>query len=287
MNLSQHIPDEVADQEENLKASLEAGKGLGIEPVDEALLLSYWAESLRYSYREGNIPRDRYASLYVQTLQARSQNRSVLTLGDPAPKYDLLKSHYPKLIGLGAMSGEEPGMSIRLRPAIHGEQDHPWGYNPGSLLSILDTKVGVTGDSIFLDKLTLVHIASWKEQTSMMKPWSWEVEAGYNRMQQELAATGLMGKSWQLGKGNRVILLGGPRVSDLDWGATGFMRIRIPFGLWHFSGKGGYRLGKVRRGFEGGGSIVRRFSGKGAFSLSGQGGVSQMPQVTAEYLYYL
>jgi len=152
-----------------------------------------------------------------------------------------------------------------LRMAYHDLNDNAYGFPLGAQIEILDLKVRqYEGNHWQLQNLGLATIRSLTPRTELLKPWSWEVTGGLERVlgrhgEQTLVShvNGGAGSTWQLGGDVLGFALGTVRVehnNDFDAfvsPAAGFdsgVLWRNPLGNLSVEAKGDYFAnGEVRR----------------------------------------
>ncbi|MGI9435265.1 MAG: Lnb N-terminal periplasmic domain-containing protein [Geminicoccaceae bacterium] len=112
--------------------------------------------------------------------------------------------------GIGVRDGRN-FQAFRLRPAYHDVLDPGGGYVPGASIEFLDTELRhYQGDNKFLlDRLTGIGIRSMTPRDKLIRPISWKLNVGLERMRIEntdeegalvAAARGGAGLSYSLGR---------------------------------------------------------------------------------------
>ena len=147
----------------------------------------------RYRALQNAAIRDEHADQSYQLLKARSE----LPAGNVWPHITWPKSqpeegHRTSRVAFGA--GRQDGgnfISARFRPAYHDILDPLPGYSRGAQINFLDLRGRYfpDGNSLKLDKFTIIDILSLTPRDRFFKPVSWGVDTGFERMLSNDGAT--------------------------------------------------------------------------------------------------
>ncbi|WP_295473196.1 DUF4105 domain-containing protein [uncultured Pseudomonas sp.] len=216
-------------------------------------------------YRANGQERDRQAAQRSFEL-LRAINRN------PPPALDIERPGLPEeghqsrtwQLGLGSRD-DRAFAEYGLRMAYHDLNDNAYGFPLGAQIEILQLKLRqYEGNDWHLQRLDLATIRSLTPRNELLKPWSWQVSGGLERVpgkhgDQTLVShvNGGGGGTWQLADGLLGFALGTARVehnndfSEFVAPAAGFntgVLWRNPLGNLSLEAKGDYFTnGEVRR----------------------------------------
>ncbi|SMF27451.1 DUF4105 domain-containing protein [Pseudobacteriovorax antillogorgiicola] len=289
--IGRDIDPSLMDHVDLLEERFFEGDQLPLAPEEQIKLFRFWAERLRLNFREGRMSRPTYASRYLKVLGSQARSSSKPSTLPMLPDYDLLDGHYPKLVAVGGQFGSQPGALLRLRPAMHGADDPSGGFRPGSILSVLDTKILANEQDLLLDELVLFQMASWQEQHSLMATWSWETRAAYERWLELSYLEGAIGQRLFSYEGIHALFLIGGQLryqTDFEVASLAQLRFRTQItGKWFFNGlaKISWQPGLWESIWQT--SIHYQWSAGQGILLSGRGGPFKKEQLSLEYRRYL
>lgn len=216
-------------------------------------------------YRANGLERDTQRSQRsFELLQAINQN--------PPPQLDIPRpglpeeGHESRTWQLGAGTrGDKAFAEYGLRMAYHDLNDNAYGFPLGAQIEILQLKVRqYEGNDWQVQQLDLATIRSLTPRTELLKPWSWQVTGGLERVLGKHGDENLVshvngggGGTWQLGDEVLGFALGTVRVehnndfAEFISPAAGFntgLLWRNPLGNLSLEAKGDYFTnGEVRR----------------------------------------
>ncbi|MDB6146183.1 MAG: rane protein [Pseudomonas sp.] len=216
-------------------------------------------------YRANGLERDSERSQRsFELLRAISQN--------PPPPLEVQRpgltedGHESRTWQLGAGSRDDKAFAeYGLRMAYHDLNDNAYGFPLGAQIEILQLKLReYEGNHWQVQRLDLATIRSLTPRTELLKPWSWQVTGGLERVlskhdNERLVShvNGGGGGTWQLGDDLLGFALGTVRVEhNTDFSAAvspaaGFdtgLLWRNPVGNFSVEAKGDYFInGEVRR----------------------------------------
>ncbi|EPM45955.1 hypothetical protein A262_26397, partial [Pseudomonas syringae pv. actinidiae ICMP 19073] len=216
-------------------------------------------------YRANGLERDTQRSQRsFELLQAINQN--------PPPQLDIPRPDLPEeghesrtwQLGAGTR-GDKAFAEYGLRMAYHDLNDNAYGFPLGAQIEILQLKVRqYEGNDWQVQQLDLATIRSLTPRTELLKPWSWQVTGGLERVLGKHGDENLVshvngggGGTWQLGDEVLGFALGTVRVehnndfAEFISPAAGFntgVLWRNPLGNLSLEAKGDYFTnGEVRR----------------------------------------
>ncbi|MGI9487441.1 MAG: Lnb N-terminal periplasmic domain-containing protein [Geminicoccaceae bacterium] len=157
-----------------------------LAPARRAALLELAETFVTHQMETGDLERDSAASRALTLLRARSEIDAASDLPSvQAPETRPDEGHKSARagVGLGARDGR-PFASFRLRPAYHGDLDPSGGYVPGAMIDFLafDLRYYRGADTVTLEKFTGVGIRSMTPRNALIRPISWHLNAGLERM---------------------------------------------------------------------------------------------------------
>ncbi len=165
----------------------------GLPLPRQAAVLELAEASVTHRLRTGDLERDTAASRARSLLTARSQiapkaDRPAMPVPETRPD----QGHGSARFAAGA--GWRDGsffQALRLRPAYHDRLDPTGGFAAGAAITFLDTELRhYEGDSApALDRLTLVRISSLAPRDELIRPVSWRLNFGLERLHVEDSGT--------------------------------------------------------------------------------------------------
>lgn len=156
---------------------------------------------------------------------ARKRSLAILSLRSKLPLFDELKPPAPLpseqghktarvVVGVGALA-DEPFISTKLRPAFHDILDNDAGYVQGAQIDFLsiDARYYTDLEKARLQSFKLIDIKALSARDAFFKPFSWEFDIGWKRVDKRrkhrnrfgVAVAG--GVTQQLGDKTRVSLM--------------------------------------------------------------------------------
>ena len=285
--LSETLTESTRESLDSLEGEFQKEGRLRGNLQDEAMLYSYWAEKANYEYYQGDLGQEEYSRRYFASIGAlakmKSHKEAVIE-----PKYRVIDGHYPKLLAVGMQDQGGSALSLRIRPAMHGEGDHPGGFKLGSILSIMDGRLKLaSGESVKIDALKIIHLANWRNFDPILPKSSWEVKAGYESVLGAGYVHGLVGaaKSWR-GELLSAILLG-PRLDtdgvELSPSMMAIIRFRARFSQLFLN----LSHGLVAKDTQSTAEAAWRVSHRNGIKLSWQRLERGPERVSLAYNYYL
>ncbi len=167
-------------------ASPDDDLALDLSPARRAAALELAETFVTHQMETGDLERDAAASRALTLLRARSGIDDASDLPPVrAPKTRPDQGHRSARagIGFGARDGR-PFASFRLRPAYHDALDPSGGYLPGAAIDFLafDLRYYRDADMVTLEQFTGIGIRSMTPQNALIRPISWHLNAGLERM---------------------------------------------------------------------------------------------------------
>lgn len=226
------------------------------EPRARVLDLAY--QYLRYKVDKGQI----------NPTLARKRSLVMLSLRSKLPLFDELEPPAPLpseqghktarvAVGVGELA-DEPFVSAKIRPAFHDVLDNDAGYVQGAQIDFLsvDARYYTDLEKARLQSFKLIDIKALSARDAFFKPFSWEFDIGWKRVDERLTHKNRFGVSvaggvtQQLGDHARVSLMaktgfdGGARFHgawDAGVGAEASVLFNVPAHAPNLSSK--LRLG--------------------------------------------
>ena len=166
--------------------SVESSGDARISPADLARSLELAEAIVSYRLNKGDEDRGIAASRAWSLLNARSRidvSTGELPVAVPRTRPDQGHASARTAVGLGNRDGRLFGV-FRLRPAYHDALDPPGGYVDGAGIQFLDTelRVGSSDSDVWLERFTGLAIRSTAGRNELIKPVSWKLEIGAERM---------------------------------------------------------------------------------------------------------
>lgn len=157
-----------------------------LPPARRAALLELAETFVTHQMESGDLERDAAASRALTLLRARSGIEEASDLSPvegPETRPDQGHRSARAGIGFGVRDGR-PFTSFRLRPAYHDALDPSGGYVPGAAIDFLafDLRYYKGGDAPVLEEFTGVGIRSMTPRNALIRPISWHLNAGLERM---------------------------------------------------------------------------------------------------------
>ncbi|MEM8949592.1 MAG: DUF4105 domain-containing protein, partial [Pseudomonadota bacterium] len=155
-------------------------------PARRAALLELAETFVTHQMTTGDLERSDGASRALSLLRARSEIDDASDLPPvkaPETRPDQGHASARAGIGFGTRDGR-PFASFRLRPAYHDDLDPSGGYVPGAAIDFLafDFRYYRDGDAPLLEKFTGVGIRSMTPRNALIRPISWHLNVGIERM---------------------------------------------------------------------------------------------------------
>lgn len=152
-----------------------------LEVQDRRYTFEAAAELVEYNFIEGKIAKDIYAHRYHSLLS----ERAALGEGKALPMLDKSNpdtAHHAARIEIaqGWLEHRSP-LLIGWRPAFHDLTEDDTGHLTGAQIEFLDTMIGVDHDTVSLEKLTVLSLASIAPVSHFFKPFSWRMKSGWDR----------------------------------------------------------------------------------------------------------
>ncbi|MDY7031383.1 MAG: DUF4105 domain-containing protein [Thermodesulfobacteriota bacterium] len=156
---------------------------MGLE--EKIITLDLAIEYIQYRYVKKEIDRERYTSVFLKTLKARSKLRASSEKLYELPVPDQPeKGHGSNRLGLGF--GFQDGdlfEEVRYRPAYHSLLDDDRGYDPGAQIQFgnFNLRYYSEDDRLVLERFDIIDIISLAHRDRFFKPYSWKFSTGFNR----------------------------------------------------------------------------------------------------------
>lgn len=148
---------------------------------DRRYALEAAAELVEYNFIEGKIAKDIYAHRYHSLLSERAVLGEGKTLPMPDKSNPDTAHHAARIeIAQGWLEHRSP-LLIGWRPAFHDLTEDDTGHLTGAQIEFLDTMIGVDHDTVSLEKLTVLSLASIAPVSHFFKPFSWRMKSGWDR----------------------------------------------------------------------------------------------------------
>ncbi|HEX5623269.1 MAG TPA: DUF4105 domain-containing protein, partial [Sulfuricurvum sp.] len=153
----------------------------GSDKQQRRYVLEASAEMVEYDYIEGKITKEVYAKRYHDLLS----QRAALGLGEPLnveakPNPDTAHHAARVSIAQGWFDHRSP-LLIGWRPAFHDLHEDDTGHLSGAQIEFLDIQAGIDHDTVTLERLTLLSLASIAPVSHFFKPFSWRMKSGWDR----------------------------------------------------------------------------------------------------------
>lgn len=152
--------------------------------IQKIQILDCASEFIQYQYTNKKYTQKEYQDLFINVLKIRSSIPHTLNYTiPPSPKPET--GHYSSNLRLHAGIFEDKGYTeLTYRPAYHDLCDDPSGFIPGSQIIFGETAIRYYPDDnkLQLQKFELINIESLSPINPLIKPLSWKVITGFDRM---------------------------------------------------------------------------------------------------------
>ncbi len=152
--------------------------------IQKIQILDCASELIQYRYANKEYSQKQYQDLFINVLKIRSSIPYTLNYTIP-PTPQPETGHYSSHVRLQAGIFEENAYTeLSYRPAYHDLCDDPSGFIPGSQIIFCETAIRYYPDDkkIQLQRLELINIESLSPINPLIKPLSWKVITGFDRM---------------------------------------------------------------------------------------------------------
>jgi len=157
-----------------------------LPPARRAAVLELAETFVTHQMETGDIGRDEAAARALKLLTARSRIEAASDLPPiEGPKTRPDQGHESARAGIGfGLRDGRSFSSLRFRPAYHDALDPSGGYAPGAAIDFLafELRHYKGGDAPLLETFTGVGIRSMARQNALIRPISWHLNAGLERM---------------------------------------------------------------------------------------------------------
>lgn len=165
----------------------------GLSPPRQAAVLELAEASVTHELRTGDLERDLAAGRARSLLATRSRLKEKADqppVPVPGTRPDQGHGSARLAAGLGVRDGNV-FQALRLRPVYHDLLDPTGGFVPGAGIAFLDTELRhYQGDSdLVLERLTAVRISSMTPRDELIRPISWRLDFGLERLHVEDSGT--------------------------------------------------------------------------------------------------
>lgn len=165
----------------------------GLPPPRLAAVLELAEASVTHELRAGDLERDVAAPRAWSLLAARSRIAEAADrppVPVPATRPDQGHGSARLAAGIGVRDGDI-FEALRLRPAYHDGLDPAGGFARGAAIEALDIELRHYQDdnSLVLDRFTAVRISSLTPRDELIRPISWRLDFGLERMRVERGDT--------------------------------------------------------------------------------------------------
>lgn len=180
----------LAYEQQLAPVSIQVAKALAsgdIKPQEKAFgfedryVLEAAAELVEYDYIETKLTKEVYAKRYHELLTKRASlgQGEVLPI---APKSNPDTAHHAARISVaqGWFDRRSP-LLIGWRPAFHDLSEDDTGHLSGAQIEFLDVQAGMEHNTLSLEKLTVLSLASITPVSHFFKPFSWRMKSGWDR----------------------------------------------------------------------------------------------------------
>ncbi len=205
-----------------------------------------WYQQQNRAWISGRLPAARRAGLPVlaeDALIRRSRLPDPPTLDTGPSPTEPDQGHPGERLSLGLDWQDGAGGALLLgwRPVQHDLLDPPRAYAAGAAIEVLSLAVSAGQDRARLHSASAIRIDSRAPRDRWFQPWSWRVEAGFERPQWSVPGHGQLGGgigvSWGRGLAFDALVLGelllGPRLSRDRGAALGLeLGLRAGAGAW-------------------------------------------------------
>lgn len=151
-------------------------------------ILDCASEFIQYRYANKEYTQKEYQDLFINVLKIRSSFPQTLSYTIPDPPRPET-GHYSSHIRLqGGIFDKKPYSELVYRPSYHDLCDDPSGFIPGSQIIFGETAIRYDYDNqkLLLQRLELINIESLSPINPLIKPLSWKVITGFDRLPFEI-----------------------------------------------------------------------------------------------------
>ncbi|RLU02187.1 MAG: DUF4105 domain-containing protein [Ketobacter sp.] len=153
-----------------------------LSPSEQGQIFSAAYEYLRYL--ELDNPRTQEGAQYSLQLLKEVSQLPVEQHAVPTPEHAPEQGH--KTLLLGFTGGEQDSIGfgdLRLRMSYHDLADNRIGYLDGAAINLFEARLRKReGDSLQIEQINFVDINSHAPRTLFLKPITWRVQAGFERL---------------------------------------------------------------------------------------------------------
>jgi hypothetical protein len=163
------------------KMEAAAIKELPLSVQDQRYGLEAAAELTEFVFIEGKMSKEAYGKRYHTLLSERAalgQGEVLPTIAKPNP--DTAHRSARLEMAQGWLENRSPLM-IGFRPAFHDLGEVDAGHLTGAQIEFLDTLLGIENNTLTVEKLTLLSLASIAPVSYFFKPLSWRMKIGWDR----------------------------------------------------------------------------------------------------------
>ncbi len=160
-----------------------------LSPSRRAAVLELAEAFVTYQMETGDLERDAAAARAWSLLAARSRidvEADQPPVAVPETRPDQGHGSARLALGLGTRDGRF-FQFLRLRPVYHDDLDPSGGYVPGAGIEFMDVELRHyrEGAAVTLDQVTVVGIRSMAPKNELIRPVSWKLKFGLERMRVE------------------------------------------------------------------------------------------------------
>ena len=139
------------------------------------------AQLIEYKHLKGDIDLDTYRKLYRQTLSTRAmlgkgEKIKVKTPPNPDEGHRAYKTSFK----IGARDNELLN-TLGFRYAYHDIVDNDIGFLKGTKITFFDTELSYDTKDIYLEKLSILSLASYPSISSFFTPFSFRMNIGFDK----------------------------------------------------------------------------------------------------------
>jgi hypothetical protein len=147
-------------------------------------ILDCASEFIQYRYANKEYTQKEYQDLFINVLKIRSSFPQTLSYTIPKPPGPQT-GHYSSHVRLqGGIFDAKPYTELVYRPSYHDLCDDPSGFIPGSQIIFGETAIryDYENQKLLLQRLELINIESLSPINLLIKPLSWKVITGFDRL---------------------------------------------------------------------------------------------------------
>lgn len=138
-------------------------------------------EYLEYTFSRNEMKKEQYVEKFHELSSTRAQLGKGKILSFENPQNPLL-SHRAVKTSLGGMyRNDNYATLIGIRPAYHTLEDPEYGFLRGTQIEFLNLELAMTKDSLELEELTVLSIASIAQRDKLFSPFSWRTKFGWDK----------------------------------------------------------------------------------------------------------